>query len=119
MSIDGRVNVHVRTALRFDISGTAGRIALQIGVWLEDNQLYTIHMMGGAFSSAHVTVHTFKHSYRLPLVQRPEGALLVDTYKQLAEFGLRTASLLAQRARSESPVYQPSTTGQFRKTKSQ
>ena len=36
--VDGGVQVHVRTcASLFRISGTAGRIALKLGVWLEDH----------------------------------------------------------------------------------
>ena len=36
--VNGGVQVHVRTyAPLFRISGTAGRIALKLGVWLEDH----------------------------------------------------------------------------------
>ena len=58
--LNGGVNVHMHTcAPRFDISGTAGWIALKTGVSLERSQLYTLHRMGDTFSSARVTVHTF------------------------------------------------------------
>ena len=47
---------HVRTP--FHISGTTGRIALKIGMWLWDHLLYILHRMGDTLS-ARVTVHIF------------------------------------------------------------
>ena len=58
------------------IWGTDGRTALKINVWLGGHQLYVLHRMRDVLTSAHGTVHTFKYIHSLPLVHRPQGALL-------------------------------------------
>ena len=82
--VNGGVQVRVRTrAAVFRISGTAGRIALKRGMWLQDHWLCTLHGMGGIRTNARVTVHTFKHICLLPIVHRPKGVLLVVILVQM------------------------------------
>ena len=48
----------------FRISGTTGRTALKLGVWLEDHQLCVLHSMGDICTSARVTVTHLSTSIR-------------------------------------------------------
>ena len=41
-----RTRLHMQITRVFRISGTAGRIALKFGVWLETNQLDDLHQSG-------------------------------------------------------------------------
>ena len=59
----------------FRISGTAGRIALELGVWLEDPLAMRFTQHGDIRRSARVTVTHLSIS-SLPLVYRPKGVLL-------------------------------------------
>ena len=82
---------HVRT--HFPYSGTAGRIALQLGVWLGDHQLCIfqrteIRATVQRATSTRATVNTFKHICLFPLVYRPT-VLLVDYQQQVLDAYLR------------------------------
>ena len=71
-----RAHVHAP----FHISEMACRIALKFGVWFR-GPLAMRFTQYGISARAHEqlnTVHTFKHIYSLPLVDRLKGVLLVN-----------------------------------------
>ena len=77
---------HVRT--HFPYSGTAGRIALQLGVWLGGHQLCIFQRMEDIRTSTRATVNTFKHICLFPLIYRPR-VLLIDYQQQVLDAYLR------------------------------
>ena len=74
--VNGGVQLEVCTRAPLSrISGTAGRFALKFCVWLGNHCV--LHRMEDIYTSAHITVRTFKHIYSFLLVCRRKGVLLV------------------------------------------